>query len=68
MKYTIDAEGIHYEITTAFDDDYPTVKPEIPMSEAVAECYKIRDGLDAALLLCECEAQGAPTKCGACDV
>lgn len=67
MKYTITAEGIHYEIITAFDEDYPAVKPPIPDREAVAECHKIRDGLDAALLLCECEAQGSPTKCGACD-
>lgn len=34
-------------------------------SEAIAACHAIRDRLDAAL--CECEAQGAPTKCGACD-
>jgi len=34
--------------------------PEIPISEAVATCHAIRDKLDAAL--CECEAQGAPTK------
>jgi hypothetical protein len=65
MKYTIDASGIHYEIETAVDDAYPADKPPIPIAEAVNECHKIRDKMDAAL--CECAAQGAPTKCGACD-
>lgn len=40
---------------------------EIPLPEAVQSCHAIRDQLDAALALCECEAQDAPTKCGACD-
>lgn len=67
MRYTIDAAGIHYEIETLFDADYPAVKPEIPLSVAVEECHKIRDKQDAALLQCECEQQGATVKCGACD-
>lgn len=67
MKYTIEADGIHYEIETAFDADYPAIKPPIPMGEAVAEVERvaahIRDGLR---LVCDCEAQGAQ-KCGACE-
>lgn len=68
MKYTIEADGIHLIVETVFDDDYPAVKPPIPMGEAVAEVERvaanIREGLKLA---CECEAQGAPTKCGACE-
>jgi len=88
MKYTVDAQGIHYEIETLFDADYPTVKPEIPMADAVESMHAIRDKQDAAEMravtvevvsvqpakfyfvnddLCECAAQDAPTKCGACD-
>ena len=67
MKYTIDQNGIHLEIETLFDADYPADKPPIPMADAIAECHAIRDKQDAALALCECSAQGAPTKCGACD-
>lgn len=68
MKYTITAEGIRYEIITNFDKDYPAEKPPIPMTEAVAEVERVAANIRAGLkLACECEQQGSPTKCGACD-
>jgi hypothetical protein len=65
MIYTIDDAGIHFIVEPA-----PLVVPEfdpIPLDEAVRTCQRIAAENRAALELCECRTQGAPSLCGACE-